>query len=283
MRCQQGAVLYLDLESRQYRVAERLEKLLKGQAPPTLHITHEAARIGSGLVEQLTTWCDGVSNPRLVIIDTLQKVKPLPKRGENAYDADYRILEGVQRFALTRGIAVVLVHHLKKGGNSASADPLERLSGSMGIPGTADTIYLLDGARDSKDATLSAEAREFERMSLAVRFEEGRWTCVGSDSESYRAEKAYRDSPIAQALLSLMASRQRWEGTARELVNDLYGESLDFPGALTPERLGVELSKLGDRLKADGITIERRATKARGKTVRKIIISRRTEEKAFAL
>ena len=45
----QGDVLYLDLESKQYRVQDRLRKLIVGRAPESLYITHESDRLEAGL------------------------------------------------------------------------------------------------------------------------------------------------------------------------------------------------------------------------------------------
>ena len=59
-QCRQGDVLYLDLESRKYRVQDRLAKLITGPAPPRLYIAHDAAPLGDELYAQLDGWCKAV-------------------------------------------------------------------------------------------------------------------------------------------------------------------------------------------------------------------------------
>lgn len=97
---ERGDVLYLDLESRQYRVQDRLGKILAGRAPELLQIAHESGRLEAGLAEQLEMWCQSVQHPVLIIIDTLGRVKGGSRKGENAYEGDTRILGDLQKFAL---------------------------------------------------------------------------------------------------------------------------------------------------------------------------------------
>jgi hypothetical protein len=85
----------------------------------------------------------------MVVVDVLQRVKPAGKPGQNSYENDYQAMEGLQRWAGDRRIAVVCLHHTRKGG---ADDPLEALSGSNGLSACADTTLLLD--RDQNGVTL---------------------------------------------------------------------------------------------------------------------------------
>ena len=57
---------------------------------------------------------------RLVVIDTLAKVRK-PAAGANVYAEDYAALELLLPLAAKHGVAIVVVHHLRK---TAAADKL---------------------------------------------------------------------------------------------------------------------------------------------------------------
>lgn len=241
----QGDVLYLDLESKQYRVQDRLNKLLVGRAPESLYITHESDRLEAGLVEQLAMWCDDVEHPVLIIIDTLGRVKGSARRGENAYEGDTRILGDLQRFALQRNMAVVCVHHLRK--SMADGDYFERISGSMGITGACDSVMVMQGKRGDKDSTLAISSRDFESAELVIGFENGRWSLKSLDSEAYREEQAYTNSPYVRAVIALAHRYHRWEGSPTEFVQELAAfdpRSCD----VRPEKVTEELKRFAVRL-----------------------------------
>jgi integrase len=52
--------------------------------------------------------------PRLIIIDVYMKVRPLRKRGDDAYQADYDAVMPLQQYASKHRIAIVLVTHTRK-------------------------------------------------------------------------------------------------------------------------------------------------------------------------
>ena len=216
----QGDVLYMDLESRQYRVKDRLGKLIPGRAPDALYITHESDRLEAGLVEQLDMWCQDVEHPVLIIVDTMGRVKGGAKRGENAYEGDTRILGDLQRFALQKNLAIVCVHHLKKdpGGN---IDYFERVSGSMGITGACDSVLVLQGKRGEENSTLSISSRDFESAELIIGFKDGRWSLRSTNSEAWQEEQEYANSPYVRAVIAMAHKYHHWQGSPSEFVEEL--------------------------------------------------------------
>jgi hypothetical protein len=102
-----------------------------------------------GFLPALDDWYMSVAKPRLVVVDVVQRVKPPGKPGRNSYENDYQTMEGLRRWASDRRLAVVCLHHTRKGG---ADDPLEALSGSNGLSACADTTLLLD--RDQNGVTL---------------------------------------------------------------------------------------------------------------------------------
>lgn len=262
MGTRQGDVLYMDLESRQYRVQDRLKQLMPGSFPERLFITHDAERIDVGLLDQLEEWCAEHPATSLIIIDTLARVKGGGRRAENAYEADSRIFGELQRFAQRHKLAVLVVHHLRKSSaRGEDSDPVERISGSMGLAGVCDAILLLDGKRGEAESTLSITARDFERGEYVLRFEGGVWALQSTDMEAWREEQAYVRSGVVRGLLALMKSLQppEWKGTAAQLLEAMQGASDTPIGVYQAKHVSEELDRLAHKLyDRDGVVIRRK-------------------------
>ena len=217
-----GGVLYLDLESRQYRVQERLAALNDGPPPGGLFIGHRALRIGEGLVEAMDTWVNSHPGTALIIIDTLARVKSAGTGGENVYEADTRIMGELQRFALDHKLCVLLIHHLRKSaGGFKEQDVYERVSGSTGLTGVCDNVLVLDGKRQESEAMLYVDGRDIPPAQLALDFDKGKWTILSEDGESYRTGTAYECNPLPGALKKLMEGQKMWEGKPQDMCDVL--------------------------------------------------------------
>lgn len=114
-RTLKGKVLYLDLESGESRAKKRLSILLPGEWPEDLYITHRADMLGDNgkLLLQIEEWLDKNPDTRLIIVDTISRVKGGGRRSENAYETDTRIYGALQALAVARGIAILGIHHYK--------------------------------------------------------------------------------------------------------------------------------------------------------------------------
>lgn len=266
----QGDVLYLDLESKQYRVQDRLSKLLVGRAPESLYITHESDRLEAGLVEQLEMWCQDVERPVLIIIDTLGRVKGSARRGENAYEGDTRILGDLQKFALQRNLAVVCVHHLRKS-IADSGDIFERISGSMGITGACDSVMVLQGKRGDQNSTLAVSSRDFESTELIIGFDNGRWSLRSADSESWKEEQAYVNSPYVRAVIALAHRYHRWQGTSSQLAEELITFGANA-GDVEPRKVTAALMEMREKLHdREGVMIVPPRKQGKGRRIMEIV------------
>jgi hypothetical protein len=171
---ERAEVLYAALEDRQLRMQERIKTLLgpEDRAPDRLIITHTLPRVHEGLAEMLAHWLRQHPQARLVIIDTLVRIKPPHKAGSDVYAADSAFGAALQRLALDHQVAIVLVHHLRK---MAAEDPIAEVSGSTGLTGTADTVLVLKRSRAQSAATLLVTGRDVDERELALRLDEGQW------------------------------------------------------------------------------------------------------------
>ena len=183
----EGDVLLLALEDNRRRLKRRLEQLLPNGGNPTrLTIDYDCPRLDAGGLDDIRAWIQAAENPRMVIIDVLNKIRPAQKHNEGIYDYDVRCLEGLQSLAAEFRIAIVVVHHTRK---AEAEDPFDCLSGSTGLTGTADTTLVL--ARDSQGTTLYGRGRDIEEIEKAMSFDRttGQWSVLGEAAEVRRTDE----------------------------------------------------------------------------------------------
>lgn len=156
-------VLYFDLEGSTSRTTARAERF-STQIPRNMKVIYETPdKLAKGkLVEDIREMHREAPGYRLFIIDTYSRARGnVQPTGANAYDADVALLEPIQRMALEENIAVLFVHHDKKGAGLV-LDDFERLSGTMGISGSCDSVLNLvaNGKRFDGKATLTYTPRD---------------------------------------------------------------------------------------------------------------------------
>ena len=148
-------VLYLSLEDTQRRIKDRLYNLTDS-APDNLYFAVTSGLIGGGLEEQITDFLTEHPATKMVIIDTLQKVRDSKGSTGKAgmYGNDYDDISSIKRIADGFNIAILLVHHLRK--LQDSDDPFNDVSGSTGIIGAADTNFILRRKRSGSPTVVAA-------------------------------------------------------------------------------------------------------------------------------
>lgn len=182
-----GPVLYLALEDGPRRTQARLRMLLGEEAPPAnLAFAFDWPALDEGGADALDAWLIAHPGARLIVIDTLKRVRARESGRERLYDADYDAIKPLQELAKARGVAIVVTHHLRK---VDADDPVDSLSGSTGLSASADGIHILYRSRGSADATLHVQGRDLPRdQQLALRWDEttALWSLVG-DADTYKA------------------------------------------------------------------------------------------------
>jgi hypothetical protein len=186
--CEQGDVLYIDMENGPRRIQSRINTLFPDERNrpdlSRLEWVTEAPQLDAGFVNELERWRRSVSEPRFVIIDVLQRIKPAGSLARNAYENDYSTWAPLQHWATSNGIAVLGLHHTKKGG---ADDPLEALSGSNGLGACADTTLVLDSDQNGK--TLYVRGRDVEEKETALIFAGGFWSILGEAADVRRSDE----------------------------------------------------------------------------------------------
>jgi len=209
----QGAVLYLCLEDTYARVKKRLWKLTD-EANDSFYLANSAATIKDGLAEQIEYFVITHPNLKLVFIDTFQKVRS--PTGNSIYAADYGDFSALKAVTDKHSLVMMVVHHTRK---MADDDIMNNVSGSSGITGSADSIWVLKRAsRGVGDATLTVTGRDVEFRELKLALRDCRWNLIERTSEEELEE---RDVPgCVLRVLEFMNVREEdvWSGSVGELI-----------------------------------------------------------------
>ena len=210
-------VLYLCLEDTYARIQSR-RCMLTDEAPVELRIATTSFQIGNGLEQQIEQYLSDFPKTKLVIIDTFQKVRDskstIGKSG--MYAGDYDDIAALKNISDKFGIAVVVVHHVRK--LKDISDPFNEVTGSTGITGAADTSFILKRSRASETGTLLATGRDIEYQELTLKFDNRShlWELV----ERKEMEDIHREE-IPKFILRLadfILETNEWQGTATELI-----------------------------------------------------------------
>ena len=99
-----------------------------------LYFSTYANSISEGVDKQLKRFISEHSDTKLIIIDTLQKVREVG--GDSySYANDYQIIARLKEFAGEYGLCMLLVHHTRK---QQADDKFDMISGTNGLLGAAD-------------------------------------------------------------------------------------------------------------------------------------------------
>jgi hypothetical protein len=188
-RVEEGDTLYLALEDNRKRLQKRLKKVLDGRpAPDKMHLHTEWPRLDEGGAEQLDEWLTEHPDARLVVIDTLAKIRK-PAVGANVYAEDYAALELLLPLAAKHGVAIVVVHHLRK---MAASDPMDEISSSTGLTAGVDGFLILRRTPGSKGPTLYVDGRDIEEpteYALHWNLNTATWTIEGEAEEVHLSKE----------------------------------------------------------------------------------------------
>ena len=133
-----GTVLYLALEDDHRRLQGRLYRMFGMDGTDNLRFAIYAKQLGVGLEEQLKKFVREHSDTKLIIIDTLQKVREAGG-DKYSYANDYEVVGKLKRLADDCGICLLLVHHTRK---QQADDKFDMISGTNGLLGAAGATVI---------------------------------------------------------------------------------------------------------------------------------------------
>jgi 5S rRNA maturation endonuclease (ribonuclease M5) len=167
---EQGDVLYLALEDGDKRMKKRLKAMLCGErVPDRLTFAYEYPRIDEGGLEEIERWLIAHPNARLIVVDTLKRIRPQELKIRRIYDNDYDAVSPLNDLAQRHGVSVLIVHHTNK--LKGNEDWFDSISGSLGLSGAVDNAMLLNRPRAQQEGTLFVGGRDLEDKELTVEFD----------------------------------------------------------------------------------------------------------------
>ena len=233
----QGAVLYMALEDDYPRLQGRLYRMFGEDSAADLHLSIYAKQLNSGLEEQLKRFVREHQDTRLIIIDTLQKIREAGAE-KYSYADDYKVITSLKRFADGTGVCLLLVHHTRK---QQADDKFDMISGTNGLMGAADGAFLLQKERRTDNAaTLDISGRDLQDQRLYLKRDEERlaWELERRETEPYKEPP----DPVLEAVAALVtAERPEWRGTATDLTAAL---GVDMKANALAMRLNVRAWRL---------------------------------------
>ena len=233
----QGSVLYLALEDDFSRLQKRLSKMFGMESTSNFYFATMSKSLNEGLEEQLSKFMKEHTDTKLIMIDTLQKVREINGDRYN-YSNDYDIVMKLKQFSEKHNICILIVHHTRK---LQSEDCFDMISGTNGLLGAADGAFILQKTKriDNK-GILDIVGRDQQDQKIYLEFDREKclWKFIKMGTELC---KEPLDPIIKMVGEMVIKNKSDWIGTASELAALLPKEI--SPNALT-RRLNVNVERL---------------------------------------
>ena len=212
----QSTVLYFALEDDYSRLQRRLYKMFGTETTDNLHFAVTSHHLGDGLCEQIQGFINRHQDTRLIIIDTLQKIRD--SGSDYSYQRDYEFIAAMKVIAEKTGVCIILVHHTRK---QRSDDSFDMISGTNGLLGAADGAFILQKEkRTSNHATLDISGRDQQdqRLELVRNAEHLTWELVKAEVELWKEPP---EPVLVEIAKRITPDCPEWSGSPTELCEFL--------------------------------------------------------------
>lgn len=239
-----GTVLYLALEDDYARLQHRLYTMFGECENDNLYLATQSHGLNDGLDKQLEYFIEKYKDTKLIIIDTLQKIREI--NGDRfSYASDYDIVTRLKQFSDRNNICLLLVHHTRK---QQADDCFETISGTNGLLGAADGAFILQKEkRTASKAMIDAVGRDQQDQRLYLEFnrEHCLWELIKTENELWKLPS----DPLLDRISKFIGSENpKWTGTATELVSKL---GLDISANSLTRHLNVNADRLFSEYKIE--------------------------------
>lgn len=218
----QSTVLYLALEDDHRRLQKRMNRMFGVDGTANLYFAITAKKLGEGLEDQLEEFINLHPDTRLIIIDTLQKIRQ--GNGDSySYANDYECVGSLKKFADQKEICLLIVHHTRK---QQASDKFDMISGTTGILGCADGAFILQKERRTdSSATLDIVGRDQcdQKLYLVRNQEKLLWDLDHTETELWKSPP---DPIVLKIAEFITTDNPKWNGNASELVEILKSAKL---------------------------------------------------------
>jgi hypothetical protein len=211
--CRKGDVLYLALEDNDRRLKSRFKMILDQEDFPPIQYHTKWPRLDEGGLERIEGWLTQHPKARVVIIDILQSVRSTKYSNASRYEIDYNGISALQKIAMDRRVAMIVVHHDRK---MRSEDPFDLVSGTQGLVGAADTGIIM--TRQRWGASLFIRGRDIEEeidIGMTLNPLTLQWHFLGTSEECRFSDQRRK---IIKALVEPMTAHE-----VAAVIGEKYG------------------------------------------------------------
>lgn len=252
-----SSCLYLALEDSYGRLKNRMNLNLNGkEAPENFYFVTDSNKSNNGLLEQLEIELDNNPTLRLIVIDTLQKVREISNTS-NMYANDYDEISTLKKFADLHHIALVIIHHTRK--NSDTNDPYANINGTNGIAGSVDTMIVMSKEKRSEEKALfSITGRDVMEKEFYMYLDKNtyKWKFICTQDEYIENQKAleYENSIVVRTIKKLLEENKYVKITCEELKEKI-NETFDISYDKTNNVISKEIRKFTNYFNLDNINV----------------------------
>ena len=250
-------VLYMALEDDHQRLQERMFRMFGVESTKDLYFSISAKNLREGLEEQIAGFVKDHPGTRLIIIDTLKKIRPSDDDAYS-YARDYADMTQLKKIADDNGICLLLVHHTRK--KEDESDAFNTVSGTNGLTGAADGSFIFaKKRRTDSDAVLQFTGRDLQDQIfyLSKNRETLTWELDCVEVEDFTPPP----DPVLIAVSQIVtADTPQWSGSPTELAEALSED-------ISPIALTKHLNVNAGRLQKDYSIQYRRKTLHEGRRI----------------
>lgn len=221
---QKCSVLYLDLEMSKNSVHRRLSSMNFGDWPRNLYFGFNQDWPNRGILagQDLENRLDNNPDIRVVIIDVLAQWREPVDPRTPVYSSDYDALKQIQRIAQRRNIVIIVVHHTNKTKITKDDNPFDKISGSTGISGAVDAMWLLTRDPESEYASI---LRMTDRNIAGVDRVDLAWDdMLGSHVVDPKSKLLAATGPERRAVYDVMDKNPSYTWSPKEIATELGRE-----------------------------------------------------------
>jgi hypothetical protein len=229
----QGNALYLALEDNDRRMQSRLfsqrADALDAESLSRFHYQTEWPRIDAGGADALDKWLGKHPDTRLVGIDLLENFRAVRNPKASPYSEDYAALKALRELSNTHGTVFLAATHTRK---TAAIDPLEEISGTLGLSGGTDGAWVLKKARGEPRGELAVIGRDIVHDgAYTIEFSKAlcQWVMVGETAKIAPTEERNQILDLLRKAQAPMSPKEITLacGRSRTSVMNMLGKLVD--------------------------------------------------------
>ncbi|MDC0850860.1 AAA family ATPase [Candidatus Pelagibacter sp.] len=164
----QGDVLLLALEDNADSMNIDIKAMGLQNKKKPITFVEQCPSLERGFIESVKLWHEKTNNPKLVVVDTFQKIKPMGSqktKNANAYEVDYHYLSQLHILAKELKLCIIYIHHLSQADRSHSWD---KIMGSTGHQGVTDAMYMLEREEVGNKGTFKGLGRNIAGFEMDI-------------------------------------------------------------------------------------------------------------------